>query len=194
MAMAIKVAGIDYVPGVKCLMTELTVLEENARNCDVHRAAEWTKYKSAKRNLALTSPSPSLGVRRACIPVALELPSALTSGPLRRRLRACIPRKSPCKGEATVTMKKKPPFPADELGGIRQATVATIRSIIIFVEGIRRLQDARNEDMNATVKGYLTLSTPCQLLMGWYAWIPAGTRTWEPSALTSGEPRRLLRA
>ncbi len=56
--MAIKEVGIDYVPGVKRLMTEVAVLEEDARNCEAHRAERWAKDTAAKCNLALTSPSP----------------------------------------------------------------------------------------------------------------------------------------
>ncbi len=89
MAMAIEGVGIDYVPGMERLGAEGTELEKGVRSDDVQRTLVGAEYTTAKCNLALTSPPPPrLGVRRAWIPVAREIPSALTSGRPRWRPRA----------------------------------------------------------------------------------------------------------
>ncbi len=158
MAMATEEEWSDYESEGNSWRTKVTVLEEDAKDCGAQLTAERAKHMSVKRSLALTSPSPALGVWRACIPVALELPLALTSGTLLRRPRACIQGEARRRQETTETAKKEPP----------------INTIIIFVEGVARLQDTVNRDLgdHVKLKVCLNLSSPRQRLLCQCAWTP----------------------
>ncbi len=182
MAMATGVDLGDFVLEEDNRRTRVTELELSTKGGGARLAAAQAKHTLRERSLALTSPSPAPGEWRACTPVAQGRPLAPTAGTLRRRPRAFTQSKARSKQGVAATARMKPPI--------------GIYLIIFFIKGGTQPPTKGNGDTGVQIEQEVgpSIPSPHQRLLWPRASTSRRASTREPSALTSGEPFRLLRA